>query len=208
VLVLLVVVEVAAVLLDLVDAEHAGVDLLDPQVELLELAVDLALLLALRVLDPDALDVGALDNVIPLAIMLARVRLGRREEGGLVEALGVHHGHLVPGGAGLAGQRLEALLEVVEGLGPGLLLELTEGAGELEHLLLGRHRSGGGADEQRRGGDLHDEGVGASGALTMEEDGVIASMNEQRSTGQMMGEWRMKEDGMGRKRLGKVWELS
>jgi hypothetical protein len=42
----------------------------------------------------------------------------------------------------------------------------------------------------------------------MEEDGVIASMNEQRSTGEMMGEWRMKEDGMGRKRLGKVWELS
>jgi len=118
VLVLLVVIKVTRVLLDLVDAEDAGVDLLGPQAVLLELAVDLALLLAVLVLDPDALDVGALDDVVPLAVGLARVRLGLGEEGGLLKALGEHHGDLVPDGASLAGERLEALLEVLERLGP------------------------------------------------------------------------------------------
>jgi len=149
VLVLLVVVKVAAVLLDLVDAENAGVDLLDPQVELLELAIDLALLLALGVLNPDTLDVGALDDVVPLAVVLAGVGLGCREESGFVEALRVHGCHLVPCRFGLASERLEALLKVVERLGPQVFLELAEGAGELEDLLLWRHRSRGGASKQR-----------------------------------------------------------
>lgn len=118
VLVLLVVVKVSRVLLDLVDAENAGVDFLGPQAVLLELAVDLALLLAVLVLDPDALDVGALDDVVPLAILLARVRLGLREESGLLKALGEHHGDFVPDGTSLAGERLEALLEVLERLAP------------------------------------------------------------------------------------------
>ena len=117
-LVLVVVVQVAAVLLDRVDAEHAGVDLLDTQVVVLKLAVNLALLLALGILDPDALDVGALDDMVPLAVVLAGVWLGLGEESGLLEALGEHHGDLVPDGTGLAGKRLEALLEVVQRLGP------------------------------------------------------------------------------------------
>ena len=118
VLVLLVVVEVTRVLLDLVDAEHAGVDLLGPQAVLLELAVNLALLLAVLVLDPDALDVGALDDVVPFTVLLARVRLGLGEESSLLKALGEHHGDLVPNGASLASERLEALLEVLERLAP------------------------------------------------------------------------------------------
>jgi len=157
-LVLLVVVKVAAVLLDLVHAEHAGVDLLDAQVELLELAVDLALLLAVGVLDPDALHVGALDDVVPLAVVLAHVWLGAGEEGRFFETLREHQGDLVPGGAGLAGERLEALLEVLQRLVPRILLELAEAVGEFEHLLLAllrRDGCGGGADEQRRGSDLH-----------------------------------------------------
>jgi hypothetical protein len=118
VLVFLVVVKVTRVLLDLIDAEHAGIDLLGPQAVLLELTVDLTLLLAVLVLDPDALDVGALDDVVPLAVLLARVRLGLREEGGLLKALGEHHGDLVPDGASFAGERLEALLKVLEWLAP------------------------------------------------------------------------------------------
>ena len=118
VLVLLIVIKVSAVLLDLVDTQHAGVNLLGSQAVVLELAVDLALLHTIFVLDPDALDVGALDNVVPLAVRLAGVRLGLGEEGGLLKALGVHHGDLVPDGAGLAGKRLEALLEVVQRLCP------------------------------------------------------------------------------------------
>jgi hypothetical protein len=141
VLVLLVVIKVTAVLLDLVNAQYAGVDLLHPKVELLQLSVNLTLLLALRVLDPDVLDVGTLDNVVPLAVMLARVWLRCREEGGLVEALRKHHGHLVPCGACLASERLEALLEVVERLRPRIVLELAERVWELEDLLLWRDRS-------------------------------------------------------------------
>ena len=117
-LVLLVVIEIATVLLDLVDAQRGRIDLLDAQVVVLELAVDLALLLAIGILDPDTLDVGTLDDVVPLVIRLARVRLRGGEEGGLLKRLGEHEGYLVPDAAGLAGERLQRLLEVVQWLCP------------------------------------------------------------------------------------------
>ena len=112
-LVVLVIVEVATVLLDLVDTEVAGVDLLGSQAVVVELAVDLSLLLALSILDPDALDIGTTHDVVPLVVVLARVRLGQREEAGLVHCFGEHEGDLIPDLASLAGQGLERLLQVV-----------------------------------------------------------------------------------------------
>lgn len=120
VLVGLVIVEIATVLLDLVDAEVAGVDLLGSQAVVLELAFDLSFLLALSVLNPDALDVGTFHDVVPLVVVLAGVRLGQREEAGLVHGLGEHESDLIPDLAGLAGQGLERLLQVVQRLGPCL----------------------------------------------------------------------------------------
>lgn len=75
VLVLLLVIEITAVLLHLINTEDARVDLLDPQVVVLELAVDVALLLAIYVLDPHALNISALDYMVPLAVVLPGVWL-------------------------------------------------------------------------------------------------------------------------------------
>ena len=153
-LVLLVVIKVTAVLLDLVDAEDAGVDVLCTQAVVLKLAVDLTLLLAVGVLDPDALDVSALDDVIPLGVVLASVRLGVGEEGGLVHLLRVHHGDLIPDGAGLASEGLEALLEIVQRLCPRAGVKTLERFRSLEDLLLW-DGSGRCSKEQGRGSYLH-----------------------------------------------------
>lgn len=134
-LVVLVVVKVAAVLLDIIDAERLGVDLLGAQAELLELALDVPLLLALGVLDPDRLHVGTLQNVVPLAVVLAVVRLRGGEEVGAVDGLGEHHRHLVPELLRLARKRLESILKVVQRLGPGIG-SFGKGPGHLEDLLL------------------------------------------------------------------------
>ncbi|GJC86760.1 hypothetical protein ColLi_09599 [Colletotrichum liriopes] len=66
---------VTAVLLDLVDAEGRRVDLLGAQVEVLEVTSNLAVLLAV-LLNPHLLDVGALDDVVPLLVGLAVGGLG------------------------------------------------------------------------------------------------------------------------------------
>src|SRR5690242_5936554 len=114
VLVLLLVIKVTTVLLDLIDAENARDDVLSTQAVVLELAVDLALPLAALVLNPDALDIGTLDDVVPLRVVLAGVRLGVREESGLLHLLREHHGDFIPDSACFAGERLEVLLEVLE----------------------------------------------------------------------------------------------
>lgn len=65
-LVSIVVVEVAAVLLDAgVDTQLRRVDSLDSEVVVMELAVDFAALLAIGSLDPDALDVRSPDDMVP-----------------------------------------------------------------------------------------------------------------------------------------------
>ena len=154
VLVLLLIVKVTRVLLDLVNAKDTWVDMLRTQAVVLELAVDLALLLAVLVLNPDALNVGALDNVVPLRVVLASVWLGVREEGGLLHLLREHHGDLIPDGACLTGERLEVLLEVLERLGPRAGVEALEGLRCFEDLLL-RDGSGRCSKEQGRGSYLH-----------------------------------------------------
>jgi len=151
VLVILLIVKVTAVLLDLVNIEMAGVNLLGSQAVVLELALNLSLLLALGVLDPDALDVGTLHDMVPLVVMLAGVGLGQREEAGLVHGFGEHEGDLIPNLASLAGQGLERLLQVVQRLRPRLRSLL----GGLEDGLARSDSSRGGSDQGGVCGDLH-----------------------------------------------------
>lgn len=68
VLVLFVVIEVPAILLYLVDAELGRINLFGAKTEVIKLASDLAVRLALFVLDPDILNIGAVYDVIPLAV--------------------------------------------------------------------------------------------------------------------------------------------
>lgn len=118
-LVILVVVEVARVLLDArVDAQLAGINLLDSQIIGLEMTVNLSLLLALGILDPDVLDVFATDMVIPLLGGTTGVLLGSREEAGLAHLFREHERNLIPSGASFRGKLLEVFLEILERLHP------------------------------------------------------------------------------------------
>ena len=132
VLVLLVVVEVTAVLLDLVDAQDRRVNLLGAKVERLEVAVDITLLLTLAVGDPDVLDRLAGCPEVPLRVGLPLVSLGQAEVSGLAHLLREHHGDLVPDGASVFGEMLEIMLEVLQRLGPEALV-----GGGVESLLDG-----------------------------------------------------------------------
>lgn len=152
-LIVLIVIEVAAVLLDLIHTERGGINGLGAQAVSLKLALDLALLLTVGILDPDGLNVGTLQNVVPLAVVLTGVRLRRGEEVGLVEGVREHQGHLIPELLGFAGQRLEGILKVVKRLRPGIRSPLERLLG-LEDLLLGQGGRGS-AQEQRGCCDLH-----------------------------------------------------
>lgn len=119
-LVVVVVVEVAAVLLHLVHAELRGVHILDAQVKVVELAADLAARLAVLTLDPQPLYVGAANNVVPLIVGDARVLLGLEVAEVLLEGLDSsrhQQGEVVPGSLCLS---VHVAKGVGEGLGPCL----------------------------------------------------------------------------------------
>ena len=108
------VIKVAAVLLDLVDAELGRIDRLHAQVEVIELAANLAMLFAIGSLDPQLLDIGALDDVVP--VLTALSSLGLAEPGGLIEGtLGDEKLDLVPKGLGLRVHAIKGLFKALEG---------------------------------------------------------------------------------------------
>jgi hypothetical protein len=74
-LVFLLIVKVTTVLLDLVNTKLGGIDLLGAEVVVLELAANLAVLLAI-LLDPEGLNVGTLDDVVPVSVGSAVDLLG------------------------------------------------------------------------------------------------------------------------------------
>ena len=153
-LVILLVVKVAAVLLHLVDAQAGRVDLLGAKVEVLKVALNLTLLLAIAVGDPDVLNRLAGCPEVPLGVRLLLVRLGQAEERGLAHLLGEHHGDLVPDGTSVIGEVLELMLEVLERLGPGALVgggldSLLDGLRSLERLLLRRDGGSRCSDKER-----------------------------------------------------------
>jgi hypothetical protein len=112
-LVLLLVVKITTVLLGIIDTELSRVDLLGTQVVVVKLAADLAVRLAVLV-DPDRLDVGTLDDVIPVAIGPALVTLGHGSNGLLLEGLdgiGDECRDFVPNGLGIRSELAKELLE-------------------------------------------------------------------------------------------------
>lgn len=113
-LVVLLVIKVTAVLLDLVDAELRRIDRLDAQVEVIELAANLTMPFAIGALDPQLLDISALDDVVP--VLAALSSLGLAEPGGLIEGiLRNKQLDLVPKGLGLGVHAIEGLLKAFEG---------------------------------------------------------------------------------------------
>lgn len=112
-LVLLVIVKVTAVLLDLINTELLGVDLLGSELEVVKLAANLSVTLAIG-LSPEGLDIGTLDDVIPVAIGLSGNLLGLGRERVLLEGLdsiGDEHGDFIPDSLGLGGDLAKDLLE-------------------------------------------------------------------------------------------------
>lgn len=120
VLVLLVIIKVTTVLLHCIDSKLGGIHLLGSELEVINLATDLAVRLALRVGSPQLLDIGAVHNVIPFAIGDARVLLGLGIDEVFLEGIdgiGGEHGNFGPDGLGLGGGLSVGLLQ---GLGPGI----------------------------------------------------------------------------------------
>lgn len=172
-LVVLIVVKVAAVLLDLVHSELGGIDLLGTQAVVVELASDLSVRLAVLILDPDLLDVGALDYMVPL--VLADGLLGLGVHGLLLEV--VHklrgdHGEVLPDGLGLGG---DLAVHILEGLDPRLEVKV-----EAKAKVLG----------------LTAKVDGGLGRVVVAEDLLVLQPNRRRGSAQDEGGGRQTHDGV------------
>lgn len=110
-LVVLFVVEVATVLLDLVDAQTRGVHSLDTEVVGLQAVVGLG---AASSCDKRLGDISALDDVVPVVVRPAGVLLGVGEESRLLKSIGNHELDLLPQSLGINSQALDGLLESSE----------------------------------------------------------------------------------------------
>lgn len=120
-LVLLLVIKVTRVLLDSVDAEDRGVNLLGTKVIVFETTANLTMLLTIGILDPDALNIFALYDVIPLVVRTAVSLLGLVARSNLLleglNSIGDEKSHLIPDSLGLIGELAE---EFLQRLGPML----------------------------------------------------------------------------------------
>jgi hypothetical protein len=103
VLVLLFVIKIARVLLYGIDSECTWVHFLRPQTVVLEMTIDIPLLFALGIGDPNTLNVGTLDDMIPFMVWFPSVRLGCGEEGRSIERVREHQRDVVPRLLGLCG---------------------------------------------------------------------------------------------------------
>lgn len=137
-LIILVVIKITGVLLHAgVDAKRARIGLLDPEIIGFQLAIDLALLLTVLTSDPDALNVGAADDVVPVGVGTAVVLLGEGKERILIHALREEAGHLVPELTSLVRERLQFLLECVQRLGEPVGTVIRRDLGRMVGTVLG-----------------------------------------------------------------------
>jgi hypothetical protein len=117
VLVLFVVIQITTVLLDTrVNAKSTGVNLLNAEVIGIQFAINLTLLGTIGTRDPEALDIGATDVMVPVGGRTAGVLLGQAHHGtagGLREVVGDVFPHL----ASFAREGLEVFRKVLQGLG-------------------------------------------------------------------------------------------
>ncbi len=159
-LVVSIVIEVTTVLLDTwVDAQLACVDLLGPQMVILEMAIDRLDILAV-LHDSHGLDILALDDVVPVAIWATGRWLWLREEAGLAHLLWEHHGDFIPDGLGLRAHLVESIGERTKDVAPRRLVAGCVRRLELERILenelLWCHSSCRCADEGGGSEQLHD----------------------------------------------------
>lgn len=158
------IVQIATVLLDGVDAKLGRIDGLGSQVVGLKITADHSMALRLgRGLGPEVLDLSALGDEVPFGVRLAGVLLGLRQGWEGVESVRDKEGDLVKDGLGLSGHGAEGSLVVLDLIGPRRGDILSFPCNAVEHMLsiLLQVDGGGGANQQSRGGDPHDEGGGA-----------------------------------------------
>lgn len=137
-LVVLVVIEITGVLLYTgVDAKRARIGLLDSEIIGFQLAINLTLLLTVLTSDPDALDVGAADDVVPVVVGAAVVLLGEGEERVLIHALREEASNLIPEFTSLIRERLQLLLECVQRLGEPVGTVIRRDLGRMVGTVLG-----------------------------------------------------------------------
>ena len=84
-----------------INSKSAWVDLLDPEIIWLELAIDLAFLLSICIVDPDTLDVSTFDVIVPLVVWSPCVFLWCREEAGGRHVFWIHQRNFIPHGSRL-----------------------------------------------------------------------------------------------------------
>jgi hypothetical protein len=163
VLVVGLVVQIPAVLLDGVDAELGRVNRLDAEIEVIQASINLAVVVAAGVLHPQLLHLLAFDDMIPVVAATVGLRLG--EPSGVVEGpLGDEQPDFVPQSLGLRVHALEGLLEGLMGacecLGEwphGIVSAIDAARQHMLSLLLeaGRRSSRRSAQKDGRGGDPH-----------------------------------------------------
>lgn len=131
-LVLFIIIQVPAVLLDTVDAEFGGVHLLSAHTVALEFALDFTLLLAIRILDPNTLYVSTSNDVVPLLVAFSNMGLGFGLAAYVVPDLWISLRNFVPKLARLFRQALDVVLGLVD----GFLQLLRQLRGSLKNYLL------------------------------------------------------------------------
>lgn len=157
------IIQITAVLLDGVDTKLGGVDGLGAQVVGLEVATDnpAAFLLG-GGLSPESLDVSTLGDEVPRRVRLARVLLGLDQRRKSVKGIGDEQRDLVPESLGVRGHLAKDGFVFLDLFGPvgggtrdSLLGLTTSSAEDLLSIMLQVEGGGGASQQSCRGGDPH-----------------------------------------------------
>jgi hypothetical protein len=144
------VIQITAVLLDLVDAQDRRINLLGTQIVRLEGAINLAMADTIS-LYPNALYVGALNNVVPFTVRFALVGFGVGDDVlGLLHEAGDQKAHLAPEALSVGGHLSERLLKGLECVLCGFDNRLDGILDAAEHMLLLLGDGNRGRAEQQR----------------------------------------------------------
>lgn len=115
------IIEISTVLLHAgIHSQGTGIDLPRAQIIVLELAFDISFLLTMRILDPHALNVGALEYVMPVMVRSSSMLLGGGKEARSVHFCREHVGDFIPSSTGVGSEGLQRVLEMMQRLRPGI----------------------------------------------------------------------------------------
>jgi len=160
------VIQISTVLFDRVDTKLRWIDGLHTEIEVLEPAVNLAMALAVGILNPQLLDIGAPHDMVP--VIATTMRLGLAEPAALLEGrLRDKELDLLPESLSLGGRTAEQVLELLNGNRSGINESIRNRFGSLldliqavaEHMLgvLLKRSCRGSPEKNGRGGNLHGE---------------------------------------------------